>query len=121
MNEKGFTLIEVMMALIIFSIGITAVLTLQLSAVNGNLSSYYLQGANNALNNSIERIMDQDYDKVKPQEAGLEDISSPLFLCSWEVTENFPEAGIKKVDIKVDWTKNSKDHQIDYTFYKREF
>ncbi|MCB9480962.1 MAG: prepilin-type N-terminal cleavage/methylation domain-containing protein [Desulfobacteraceae bacterium] len=121
MNEKGFTLIEVMMALVMFSMGISAVLTLQVSAVKTNLSSYYLQGASNALNNSIERIIDNEYDKVTSDESGIADFSNPVFLTSWKVTEDFPEENIKKIDIAVKWTKGSKDHHIDYTFYKKKF
>lgn len=121
MYKKGFTLIEVMMALALFSIGITAVLTLQVSAVKTNLSSYYLQSANNALNNRIEQIYDEDYSKTATDESGVPDISNPLFLTSCKVTENSPEPDIKKIDIKVDWTRGSKKHHIDYTFYKKRF
>jgi prepilin-type N-terminal cleavage/methylation domain-containing protein len=121
MNQKGFTLIEVMMALVMFSIGITAVLTLQITAVKTNLSSYYIQGANNALNNRIEKLINEPYENVKTEKTGQLDISSPLFSTSWEVTKNCPEPEIKKIDISVQWKRGSKNHHIDYFVYKKNF
>ncbi|MGE4518437.1 MAG: prepilin-type N-terminal cleavage/methylation domain-containing protein [Desulfobacteraceae bacterium] len=120
-KEKGFTLIEVMMALIVFSIGTAAVITLQISAVNSNFNSYRLQVANNALNNRIERLLSMDYEEVDSQAEEQPDLSNPEFSTVWNVAENFPEPGIKSVDVTVKWSRGTTSHSLDCRFYKKKY
>ncbi|MDY0132897.1 MAG: prepilin-type N-terminal cleavage/methylation domain-containing protein [Desulforegulaceae bacterium] len=120
-KEKGFTLIEVMVALIIFSIGIIAVITLQISAVKANSNSYYYDLAINSMNNRIEKIIAQNYENLVSQPKEIPDFSNPQFMASWKVTGDSPEPGIKQIDIVVKWTKDSKKHELVHRFYKKEY
>ena len=45
MNKKGFTLIEVLIGLIILSVGLLAIAGMQITAVRGNFFSHYLTQA----------------------------------------------------------------------------
>jgi len=121
MKRNGFTLIEVMMALIVFSIGITAVLKLQISAVNANYNSYYLQTANNAMNNRIEKLLSQDYEDIVSQQEEEPDFSNPDFKTAWTVTSDNPEPGIKQINVTVKWKKTLQKHTLDYMLYKKEY
>lgn len=61
-NNQGFTLIEVMIALAIFAIGILGVFTLQLSSIKGNASARgvtenYLSGMD-----KVEELMARPFD-----------------------------------------------------------
>lgn len=59
-GEKGFTLIEVLMALAIFSIGFLALASMQLTATNGNSRARTMSDAASVLEGYIE-----DLKKVK--------------------------------------------------------
>ena len=61
-NNHGFTLIEVLIALAVFAIGILGVFTLQMTAIKGNASARgvtenYLSGMD-----KVEELMDRPFD-----------------------------------------------------------
>ena len=61
-NNRGFTLIEVLIALAVFAIGILGVFTLQMTAINGNASARgvtenYLSGMD-----KVEELMVRPFD-----------------------------------------------------------
>lgn len=61
-DEKGFTLIESLIALFIFTIGILALNQLQVMAINSNSDASGLTGASNWAAGQIENILSLDYD-----------------------------------------------------------
>ena len=61
-NSHGFSLIEVLMVMAIFSIGILAVATLQVGAVNANSTARRITAGSAWLGDHIEKIMALGYD-----------------------------------------------------------
>lgn len=55
-RQKGFNLIEVLIAMVILSIGLLGVAGLQLTGVRSNQSSYFRSQASSVLNDMAERI-----------------------------------------------------------------
>jgi len=60
-NEKGFTLIEVLIAITVFAIGILAVSAMQISSIKGNSSSLDLTEAVNVAQDQLETMLALDY------------------------------------------------------------
>ena len=63
-NQKGFTLIEVMIAMLILSLGILGVLKMQVTAVKGNSFSIGLTEAATFAQNKVEELAALVYDDV---------------------------------------------------------
>ena len=61
-NANGFTIIEVLAVLGILSIGILAVMTMQITATNSNTSARRTTEGGNYLADEFERIMLLNYD-----------------------------------------------------------
>jgi type IV pilus assembly protein PilV len=61
-NQAGFTLIEVLIALAIFSIGILAVAAMQISAANSNTAAGKTTGNITWVSDRSENLLCQDYD-----------------------------------------------------------
>ena len=61
-SEKGFTLVEVMIALAVFTIGILAVNAMQTKAISINTSANKLTLASSWASDRVERIFALDYD-----------------------------------------------------------
>ena len=59
-NEKGFSLIEVMIAMVIFAIGIMAVMQMHLWTVKNNSNSNFISIATMAATDKIEELRGQD-------------------------------------------------------------
>ena len=60
-NKKGFTLVEIMIALTIFSMGILGVAVMQISAIKGNASSSRLTTASAVAQGRMEELLALNY------------------------------------------------------------
>ena len=60
-NEKGFTLIEVLIAITVFAIGLLAVAAMQISSVKGNSSALDLTEAVNVAQDRLEDLLARNY------------------------------------------------------------
>ncbi|MBM9535541.1 prepilin-type N-terminal cleavage/methylation domain-containing protein [Desulfobulbus alkaliphilus] len=60
-DNKGFTLIEVLIAIFIFSVGILGVATLQITSIQGNSNARQISEATNAITDRIEALLALDY------------------------------------------------------------
>lgn len=59
--EQGFTLVEVLIVIVVFSIGLLALSAMQFSATKGNASAYKLTEATNVASSQLEAILSAAY------------------------------------------------------------
>ncbi|WP_310600884.1 prepilin-type N-terminal cleavage/methylation domain-containing protein [Desulfobulbus sp.] len=120
-SQQGFTLIEVLIAIAILTIGILAAGTMQLSALRGNFQAKQLQMSVVWGSDRLEEFMGKAYDdaqlkekKSEPEviaglnytDVGVESAdyhetvgqSSTVF---WNVAENYPIFGCKTIRVIV--------------------
>ena len=100
MDIKGFTLIEVLIVMAIFSIGILAVAAMQMTSTKGNASARRITEATALAENQIENLMQVSYDHadLDPANNPHESTQGP-YAINWNVTE---------VDLDADGTNDSK-------------
>lgn len=60
-NQSGFTLLELLIALVIFAVGILGVYTMQISSITGNAKSRAISEASVTASDRIERFLSVDY------------------------------------------------------------
>ena len=95
-NNQGFTLIESLIAMLVLTIGILAVNTMQISSIRGNTSANKLTVASTLAGNSYERLLNVSYNDSTMDPAtnphsdaeltGLQ-VPSHVSSVSWNVTE----------------------------------
>ena len=61
-NQKGFTLLEVLIGLVIFAVGILGVYAMQVSSIKGNSKGRQISEATNDGADMIERMLSWNYD-----------------------------------------------------------
>ena len=108
-SGKGFTLIEVLIVMAIFSIGILAVAALQITSTKGNASARRITEATALAENQIEDLMQLPY-----SHSDLNPDNNPHVLTqgpytiNWNATEIDLDADgnndSKRIDVTVDWT-----------------
>ena len=136
--ESGFTLIEVMIALAIFTIGFLAVWALQHTSTKGNTTARNLTIATVCASDQLERLIEQPYtdtnltagthipaqatDRIDNNYNGTVDEpgeSGPLSI-SWVVTDNTPILRSKQITVTVMWNNQMRQRSLSMTSYKAE-
>jgi type IV pilus assembly protein PilV len=119
-GDRGFTLIEVLLAMAIFAIGILALAGLQVSYIRGNATARYSTEATVLASQAVERL------KALPTtDADLAEGShGPVAIdgnyeMEWDVTDNTPYHNVKSIVIRV-VPRFSRGRTISINYYIAE-
>jgi type IV pilus assembly protein PilV len=113
--EDGFTLIELMITLVILSIGLVALAGLQVSAIKGNTFSKRMTAAVTIANQKLEQIKDTAYANILSESSTQITQSNMTFTRQVMVTNNTPLANTKTVNVTVTWSDGSNSHSVPVT------
>ena len=86
-KERGFTLIEVLIAMAIFSIGILGVGTMQIRSTSGNTSARIRTEASVWAQDRVETLMLLSYNDA-PLNPGAHQVIEGLYTVDWMVWDN---------------------------------
>jgi len=100
-GQQGFTLIEVLMAMAIFSIGILAVGAMQITSTNSNASARIHTEEYTWVVDQIERLTALDYD-LGDLTAGDHSVVQGPYTVSWTVVDDTPVTGAKRITVTAD-------------------
>ena len=113
-DDTGFGFIDVMVALVILTIGVLALADLQVIAVRSNAFSKGMVAALTVAETKLEQLKDSVFTSIvaeAPQP--VTDTASGLtFTRQVTVTNDTPIAGSKTVKVIVTWSDNAGSHTI---------
>ena len=137
-DNKGFTIVEVMISLAIFSIGFLAYSGLQLSATKANTKARWLTQAMTCATDRAEQLLDLPYahtdltagvhslaadaDEIDNNSDGRIDEpgeSGPLNF-SWTVTDGATLNNVKTINISIAWSSPYDQHTMNLVYYKAD-
>ena len=98
-DDRGFTFVELLIVIAIFSIGILAVASMQVTSINANASARMSGEATVLAANQIEELMASDYDTDGRLSPGAHTLVQGAYTIDWVVSES---------DIDSDGTNDSK-------------
>ncbi len=75
-SEKGFTLVEVMVAIVVLSIGFFAVGSMQIAAVTTNSSANHITEATNLAQSRLEELMALEYSRISTDPDLIDDAAT---------------------------------------------
>ena len=136
-NDSGFTLLEVIMAISILTIGLLAVASLQIAAMNGNSMSMTYTASTERVQNIVEKLFNKDFtdfdlsdthgdgiDGLDDTDANADhsDTSNPKYSIYWNVADDtarnntgwYTLKGVKTIRVIVKW--QDKGFQRNYKF-----
>lgn len=126
-NNKGFTLIEVIIALMIFSVGILAMQGMQYMSVKTNFSAFNITRAIGQGTDTVERILALDYNDDLLLAGAHDDTEFPSewdhiinTTINWQITDDTPMPNMKTVDLVITSSEKGKDKTLALTYYKAE-
>lgn len=113
-KEDGFTLIEVLIALTIFAVGLLAVAAMQNSAILMNSNAGKLTHLSTWGMDKIEELSSLPYLDAELDPAGNPHSDSPVdgYTVSWTVIDDDPVSNVKRITVKV--TGKGKSTSISF-------
>jgi prepilin-type N-terminal cleavage/methylation domain-containing protein len=126
LNQKGFTLLEVFAAIMIFALGILALTRLQITSLQTNSFSNDLTQATTLAMARMEDLLRLPYtdanlvDRDNDGTAGLDDqpnrpspnngpdfaLNQDRFTIYWNIADNDPIVNTKRIGLTVTWRDN---------------
>ena len=100
-NEHGFTFIEVVIAMAIFSIGILGVAAMQTTAAGGNSSARRVTNIANVAADHVERLISLPYNHNDLDNGNHDIPDATEYSVSWTVTDDTPVSGTKTLRVTV--------------------
>jgi len=129
--EKGFTILEVLLGVAIFMIGLLGVVALLASSVNGNAFASRLTEASGLAANQLEELLRTDFTDAALQDtdidglAGLHDATlgtadgaiegigrNNIYNVYWNNVADQPVAGSITIGIIVTWEEKGTQQQL---------
>ena len=110
-SRKGFTLIEVLVALGIFGVALVSLPPLLMTTVKANGQARRMTTATSLAQDKLEAIRNTPYAAVTSgQDQVVESGTASTYLRNWTVTTG-PTATTKKVTVTVSWV-DTNSHQV---------
>jgi prepilin-type N-terminal cleavage/methylation domain-containing protein len=128
LGNRGFTFIELCVAILIFCLGFMAIVKMQKAAIRANAYTLQESEALNVMKSTTETLM--GFDRKATAFGGTDTLtatwttSAPsvetkdkIYHPSWSVSQ-VNGMDLKQVTLKVTWTDLGTDHKVAVTFYK---
>jgi prepilin-type N-terminal cleavage/methylation domain-containing protein len=113
-SERGSTLIEVMVALVIFLIGSLAVAAFLLVTVRAQSGAGRRGQADQLLRAKMEELQSTAYAEVVDG-SDAESLGGAVFERTWEVNEDEPVQKVKTILLEASWVERGRDFSVHAT------
>lgn len=131
-NNKGFTLVELLIALTIFSVGLLALASMQMTSIKGNSTAHVITAMTSLADGLLEELLSRSGDDpilhnavvnqswpkdfaTDPEVQQWAIAGSGTLSARYSISPDTPIAGLTQIDISVD----SGARQINKTTLKR--
>ena len=118
-RKEGFTLVEIMVAMIVLSIGLLSFFALNMAIIKSNVFSKAITYATNLAQEKIEQLKNTPYASITNQtETGIG--LNNAFTRTTTVQEGVPQANMKTITVTVTWQEmkpfiSQKQHKVILT------
>jgi len=105
----GFTLIEMMVAVLLIGVGLMGLAAMSTTVTRANVQSSALTTASALAQQRVEQLRTDPYAAIASGNDALT-VDGVTYNRSWNVSVNVPDQGLKTVDVTVSWTSRGKTH-----------
>jgi type IV pilus assembly protein PilV len=107
-NNKGFSLLEILVAITVFSVGLLGMATLTTGIIRGNLASENLTTATTLAQDQMENVIRIGYTGASSKDENYGNIADyPLYKRVTVIDNNKPAADMKTMTVTVSWDSDA--------------
>lgn len=132
-SQQGFTLVEILISLVVFSIGIMAVTMMQGSSMKLNTHSGSITEATSLARSKMEDLLNRGYDDADLKDTNTDSLAGLSAYCTdtadfhetsgrydiyWNVAEDQPVNNAKTIQVFVKWTLQSGTKNVSFASIK---
>lgn len=120
-NEKGASVVEIMVALVIFGIGLVAAVRMLPESNAKSTRSRNKTVAVNLAQEKMEELLSRSYKHADLNPGNHADPDNPVdghYLREWTITDNTPVQGMKMISVSVSFPTSSADSVATLRTYK---
>jgi type IV pilus assembly protein PilV len=99
-DSSGFTLIEVMIAILVIVVGLLGVAGVATMVINGNTLAKEMTVATTLAQDKIEELKNTSY----PNLGSSSDTQDSIYTRTWTVTADSPAGGMKTIQVAVQFS-----------------
>jgi type IV pilus assembly protein PilV len=100
-DQKGFTLLEFLIAVMILSIGLLGMATLTGAMINYNAVAYNSTKAVTLAEEKMEGLRNLNYQNLSSLSSGYD--SESIFTRTWTLTPDTPDDNMITIEVEVTW------------------
>jgi len=120
LDAKGFTLIEVMIAILLLAVGMMAMAILQVTAIRGGSFANQITQASIYGQDKIEELKNKSYTDTNLSAGSHSDTvtsgNGVTFTRTWTVTNNSPYTNSKTITLTLSWTgPQGQTHNVQFS------
>ena len=119
-TERGFTLVEIMVAICIFSIGMLAVASMQVTGTQGTANAKWHTGATAWASDQMEKLILLPYEHSDLDNGAHAGVTEDQYDISWVVQEDGLVDRTKTITVTVAWAGGGIDRTISFVYYKAD-
>lgn len=122
-SQKGFTLIEIMIAIVMISIGLMAVAKFQLTALHADKLAREQTEAAMWASNQAEVLIKADFDDDTLDPDNSPHSMDPVgengkYRVTWDVATAQSDENVKVIQIFVAWDSSGKEKKMNFAYVK---
>ena len=112
-DTKGFTLLEALITIVIVSIGMLGVASLQIMAIKAGSFGQQTTVASTLAQNKMEHLRQVTFDTVaNGNDTYVDHVNGVAYTRQWIVQNDTPQPGMKTVEVRITWTGPQANRSI---------
>lgn len=106
-DRRGFTLIEIMVGLVLLTIGALSLAAMSATVANANRDSTNRTRADQLLHEKVEELQSMNYGDIESGDDDF-DVGDIAFTVTWTVENDTPVNDVKQVTLVANWTEEGR-------------
>jgi type IV pilus assembly protein PilV len=118
-DPAGYSIIEIMISVLILSVGILGVMSMQISSIRANSGARHLTESATLCADQFEKMVSMSYHDVDLAPATTTTFTQGKYTVQWGVSaEDIPVNNMKTITMTVSWAEAGRQRSVSHVYYK---